>query len=357
MSNDYHLLIQKYLNETISKKDSTTFDSIVTRPKVKDELLHYLKAEADLRSHYMGIDVSEQTMAIIQEKKSSGDISQILKPQPQKKIGAKTKKRKKLTDTVIIPKTRAFQFRDTDALRRSKPLGSSQRLPKYEGKSSRSTRTSRTSGRLSSSSESTKAVQQAQKKKMELLYIIGGTAAFAIIALSIIIITLNKTTEDGLGSISKFHGQGKLIRNDQTLAPNENMTLEDDDRIILSDKAECRIKYAEETSEVVFAGGSKIDISSEGNAKRYYLHNGVMYANIVKQPEGKVVIITTPYGKVFLDEAQYRLEQNEEFMQLDVQNGLVNFESASGFKKASVKVGQYAKIGPRVPFKVGVSKR
>jgi ferric-dicitrate binding protein FerR (iron transport regulator) len=354
LSDDYQLLIQKYLNETISKKDSTTFDSIVTRPKVKDELLQYLKAEADLRSHYIDIDISEQTMAIIQEKKTSGDISEILKPLPKKKVSGKLKKRKKLTDTVIIPKSKAFQFRDTDALRKAKPLRDSQRLTKYDGKS-KTSRTTRTSKKLKNSSESGTARQQAQKR--DLIYILSATAVFAIVALTVIIVNLTKSTEDGLGQISKFHGQGKLIRNDQTLVLNSDMRLEKDDRIQLSEKAECRIKYTDEISEVVLAGGSKTDISAENNAKRFYLHKGIMYANIAPQPKGKAVIITTPYGKVLLEEAQYRLEQNEEFMQLDILNGLANFESASGVKKATVKVGQFAKIGPRTPLKVGVSKR
>lgn len=303
----------------------------------------------------MDIDISEQTMAIILDKKTSEGISEILKPLPQKSDGKKVKKRKKLTDTVIVPKSKAFRYRDTDSLRQAKPLQESQRISKRQSKTSRTTRTTRTSRKFKDSSESTSAKQLAQKR--DLMYIIGATATFALIALTIIIINLNKTTEDGLGKISKFHGQGKLIRNQQTLSPNHDMSLEDGDKIRLSDKAECRIKYSEEASEVVIAGGSKIDISSENHAKRFYLHEGVMYANFVEQPDGKPVVILTPYGKIVLEKAQYRLEHNEEFTQLDIQNGMANFESSSGVKKSTIKVGQFAKIGPKIPFKVGISKR
>jgi WD40 repeat protein len=120
------------------------------------------------------------------------------------------------------------------------------------------------------------------------------------------------------------------------------------------------------SAEVKFADGTRLQLTSDTQiaglidgatergsnqpGKEIILDKGQLRADVVKQPEGKPMVLTTPKSKAVVVGTRFTLAADPEFASLEVNQGLVRFIRQEDGQSVEVRKGHYAVIAKDVDF-------
>jgi len=337
--NDSTKIIQKYLNETISKKELKTLAYYIKHPTIKEQIVPTLQLEADLRSVNGSIDVVSKTMDQIQNRKS----------RPNSTSDSKSMKR--------VPK------KSSTSKRMSSKTSTSKRMSSKTSTSRRMSSETSTSRRMSSKTSIARKIpllrdedehsSKAAQKKQELLYM--SMAGLGLVIIGVIVILYHMSTSSTpafMARATKVFGQVQAIRGTDIVMIKDDSLILDGDKLVVSDLAECHLSYELDGSKLVLAKTTKVDLSIKSGSKIVDLHNGIIHGLVTKQEKGKAMILSTRYSKTTTTESQFRLSHISNNSEIFVSEGSAIFESASGIKRAIIDKGENAEVGAKIPFRL-----
>lgn len=327
--NDSTKVIQKYLNETISKKELKSLAYFLKHPTIKEQIVPTLQLEADLRSVNGSIDVVSKTMDQIQNRKS----------RPSSTSDSKSMKR--------IPKKTSTSKRMSSKTSTSKRMSSKTSTSR---KMSSKTSIARKIPLLRDEEEHSK---KAAQKKQELLYM--SMAGLGLVIIGVIVILYHMSTSSTpafMARATKVFGQVQAIRGTDIVMIKDDSLILDGDKLVVSDLAECHLSYELDGSKLVLAKTTKADLSMKSGSKMIELHNGIIHGLVTKQEKGKAMILTTRYSKTTTTDSQFRLSHISNTSEIYVSQGSAIFESASGIKRAIIDKGENAEVGSKIPFRL-----
>jgi len=307
--NESTKIIQKYLNETISKKELDALNYYIKHPKIKEAILPTLMLEADLRTLKTPVSIVKQTMDKIKNNASS------------------------LSSDSAILKKRHYRT-ESKFIRKPSPRSSF-------------------SKKLQAVDEATQLEKQKLNKRKDLITLCMATLGFFILGATTIAYHLFYANHPVyMAKVTKSFGEVKIIRQNETVPVDDQTEVHSGDEFILGKDAECRFVFLSDETQAVVSENTRLSITENKHLIQITLHQGTLYGHLHANQMNKPMQILTSYAKAAMREGQFRIEHSDELTQLSVSAGQASFESESGVKKVTVDKNEIAKIGAKIPLKV-----
>lgn len=148
-----------------------------------------------------------------------------------------------------------------------------------------------------------------------------------------------------LASLYSESGQACIIRDGEELPVTASLRLLDGDSIRVDDKGDLTIIWNDSTV-MEFKDRSAAGFKLANGAKKIIFQSGQLKANVVKQPQGKSLVIETPNSLATVVGTKFQFKVNQLESMLAVQRGVVELTRKIDGQKVAVGAHEYAIASP-----------
>jgi hypothetical protein len=139
-----------------------------------------------------------------------------------------------------------------------------------------------------------------------------------------------------------------IERAGKALTPPAECPLRDGDSINVASDRIATVAYVDEATTLELQGPCRITLRTESAAKRVDVASGAVVCTVQKQPEGRPMIVSSPWSRATVVGTVFRFECGERASTLEVSEGRVRLERIADGAAVMVAEGERAEVADGV---------